>query len=40
MNNLIIVDLDKTLTFGDSVVALSKVMMEKNFLHKNFLLGS
>jgi HAD superfamily phosphoserine phosphatase-like hydrolase len=36
MNNLIIVDLDKTLTFGDSVVALSKVMMEKNFLYKNF----
>lgn len=36
MNNLIIVDLDKTLTFGDSVVALSKVMIEKNFLEKNF----
>ena len=36
MNNLIIVDLDKTLTFGDSVVALSKVMIEKKVLHKNF----
>ena len=36
MNNLIIVDLDKTLTFGDSVVALSKVLIEKNFLEKNF----
>jgi len=36
MNNLIIVDLDKTLIFGDSIVALSKVMIEKKFLYKNF----
>ena len=36
MNNLIIADLDKTLTFGDSVVALSKVMIEKEILNENF----
>lgn len=36
MNNLLIADLDKTLTFGDSVVALSKILINIGTLAENF----